>query len=108
MKEEKKKETNCDKSREKSLLNPVRRRKTYVRRETYKMEGRGKKKKIKREGERKLEERSQVCNTCCLSDVARGRRRGDREKESRKQGQATSRQKYDPLFPLIHKTTAGD
>lgn len=44
MKEEKKKETNCDKSREKSLLNPVRRRKTYVRRETYKMEGRGKKK----------------------------------------------------------------
>lgn len=29
---------------EKSLLNPVRRRKTYVRRETYKMEGRGKKK----------------------------------------------------------------
>lgn len=45
MKEEKKKETNCDKSREKSLLNPVRRRKTYVRRETYKMEGRGKKKR---------------------------------------------------------------
>lgn len=107
MKEEKKKETNCDKSREKSLLNPVRRRKTYVRRETYKMEGRGKKKRSREKAS--ANSRKEVrCVIRAVCQMARGRRRGDREKESRKQGQATSRQKYDPLFPLIHKTTAGD
>lgn len=63
---------------EKSLKSRETSKDVCKKRDIYKTEG--KKKKRSREGERKLEERSQVCNTWCLSDVARGRC-GERKRE---------------------------